>query len=384
MLVRPSWRLGSLAGIEIAIHPSWLVTYVLFAYAATIGAHVLADTFGFALSTRNGIVLGLIASLVLFASVVIHEFAHAVVARRLGIPIGNITLFLFGGVATILREPGTPADEVKMAAAGPAASLVLGALFALIAVVAKAAHWPWVLTLCTFLALANVLLAIFNLLPAFPSDGGRILRATLWKIMGSQARATGAASAVSAGVAAVLIVFGGYETVVRRLASDPQWWTSLWLILIAIFLLQAAMTSGRQSRISLALERMRVGDCMSRTLIPVASDATITAFITEVPQDGKRAGYPVVQDGAFVGLVNPRDTGSVPPSLWPDTPVSAIMTPALKMRALSPDVPASDALAALTTSGVRSLPVFEDGQLTGVVSHETIFGALREQGALRR
>jgi CBS domain-containing protein len=144
------------------------------------------------------------------------------------------------------------------------------------------------------------------------------------------------------------------------------------------------MTSGRQSRISLALERMRVGDCMSRTLIPVANDATIAAFITEVPKDGKRAGYPVVQDGAFVGLVNPRDTGSVPPALWPDTPVSAIMTPALKMRALSPDVPASDALAALTTSGVRSLPVFEDGQLTGIVSHETIFGALREQGALRR
>jgi Zn-dependent protease len=384
MLVRPSWRLGSLAGIEIAIHPSWLVIYVLFAYTATIGAHVLAEYFGFTLSTRNGIALGLIASLVLFASVVIHEFAHALVARRLGIPIGNITLFLFGGVASILREPGTPADELKVAAAGPAASLVLGALFALIAAVAKTAHWPWVLTLCTFLALGNILLAIFNLLPAFPSDGGRILRAALWKVMGSQARATGAASAVSAGVAVILILLGGYETVVRRLTSDPQWWTSLWLVLIAIFLLQSATASGRQARINLALERMRVSDCMSRTLIPVANDATLAAFLAEVPSDGKRAGYPVVQDGAFVGLVNPRDTGSVPPTLWPDTPVSAIMTPAAKLQALSTDIPASDALAALTMNKVRSLPVFEGGQLAGVVSHETIFGALRDQGALGR
>jgi Zn-dependent protease len=384
MLVRPSWRLGSLAGIEIAVHPSWLFIYALFAYAATIGAHVLAENFGFSLSTSNGIALGLIASLVLFASVVIHEFAHALVARRLGIPIGNITLFLFGGVASILREPGTPADEVKMEAAGPAASLVLGALFALIAAGANAVHWPWVLTLCTFLALANVLLAVFNLLPAFPSDGGRILRAALWKLMGSQARATGAASAVSAVVAALLIVLGGYEAVARRLASDPQWWTSMWLILIAIFLLQSATSSGRQARINLALERMRVSECMSRTLIPVANDATLAAFLAEVPSAGKRAGYPVVEDGAFVGLVSPRDTGTVPPTLWPHTPVSAIMTPAMKMQALSPDAPASDALAALATSGVRSLPVFEGGQLTGVVSQETIFGALRDQGALAR
>jgi Zn-dependent protease len=384
MLVRPSWRLGSLAGIDIAVHPSWVFIYALFAWTATVGAHILAEYFGFALSTSNGIALGLIASLVLFASVVIHELAHAIVARRLGIPIGNITLFLFGGVASILREPGTPADEVKMAAAGPAASLALGALFALLAMAAKAAHWPWVLTLCTFLALANVLLAVFNLLPAFPSDGGRILRAALWKLMGSQARATNAASLVSAGVAAILIVLGGYETVVRRLASDPQWWTSLWLVLIAIFLLQAATASGRQARINLALERMRVGDCMSRLLIPVANDTTLAAFLAEVPSDGKRAGYPVVQDGAFVGLVNPRDTGTVPPPLWGQTPVSAIMTPAVKMQAMSPEARASDALAALSTTGARSLPVFEGGQLTGVVSQETIFGALRDQGALAR
>jgi Zn-dependent protease/CBS domain-containing protein len=384
MLVRPSWRLGSLAGIEIAIHPSWFVIFALFAYVIMKAPPLISEQLGLPLSTKDPIALGLIGSFAVFASVVIHEFCHALVARRLGIPIGNITLFLFGGVATILREPGSPADELKVAAAGPAASLGLGVLFGLVALIAAQAHWQWILTLALILAVVNVMLAIFNLLPAFPSDGGRILRAVLWKLMGSQARATGAASVLSAGIAAVLIVLGGYLTVVRRLDQDPQWWTSLWLMLIAIFLLQAAMTSGRQARINRALERMRVGDCMARTLIPVADDATLAAFLAEVPSDGKRVGYPVVQDGAFVGLVNPRDTGSVTPQLWSHTPVSAIMTPAAKMEALAPDDFASDALAALTSSGVRSLPVFEGGQLTGVVSHETIFGALRDQQAIAR
>jgi len=202
--------------------------------------------------------------------------------------------------------------------------------------------------------------------------------------MGSQARATAAASAVSAAVAALLIVLGGYEAVVRRLAHDPQWWTSGWLVLIALFLLQSAMASGRQARINLALERMRIGDCMSSTLVPVANDTSLAAFLALVLSDGKRVGYPVVENGEFVGLVNPRDTGSVPPVLWPHTPVTAIMTPARKLQSFSPDSPASEAMGALATSDSRSLPVFDHGQLTGVVSRETIFGALRDQGVLGR
>ncbi|HLN47572.1 MAG TPA: site-2 protease family protein [Magnetospirillaceae bacterium] len=373
MLVRSSWRIGSIAGVDIAIHPSWLVIYALFSYAAMTSARYIAGADGMPLSTGNIVVLGLIAALVLFACVVAHELAHALVARRLGIPIGNITLFLFGGVASILREPGTPADEVKMAGAGPLASLVLAAIFGALAQVTGMAHWSWIYTLCLFLALTNLVLAVFNLLPAFPSDGGRLLRAALWQFSGSQARATGMASTVSAVVAALLIVAGAFM-------AFNKMWNGIWLGLIALFLLQAAIASGRQARMSLALERMRVGDCMARTLIPVSEDAPLTSFVAEVSQ-GNRTGYPVVDNGAFVGLVNPRDTGSVPPGLWPHTPVRAIMTPAAKMPALTVDAPASDALAALVKSGVRSLPVFENGELTGVVSEDIIYSALRERAA---
>ncbi|MBV8171388.1 MAG: site-2 protease family protein, partial [Candidatus Eremiobacteraeota bacterium] len=189
MIVRSSWRIGSIAGVDIAVHPSWLVTFVLFAYAATVSVKAIAADSDFPLSTRNDVILGLIAALVLFACVVAHELAHALVARRLGIPIGNITLFLFGGVASILREPGTPADEIKMAAAGPLASIVLAALFGGIAWLTANSSIQWIPTLCLFLGVANAVLAVFNLLPAFPSDGGRILRATIWALVKSQARA---------------------------------------------------------------------------------------------------------------------------------------------------------------------------------------------------
>ena len=377
MIVRGTWRVGSIAGIEIAIHPSWLVTYVLFSYSATVAAGMFADELNAPLSTTNGIILGSIASLVLFASVVAHEFAHAIVARRLGIPIGNITLFLFGGVASILREPGTPGDELKMAAAGPAASVVIALVFGAIALGAAQLHWMWIATFGLFLAGANLVLAVFNLLPAFPSDGGRILRAALWKITGSQARATSAASVVSAVIAALLVVTGGYMAL-------HQAWRGIWLIFIALFLLQAAIASGRQARLSLALERMRIGDLMARTLIPISTDESVASFVAHVAGDSKHTGYPVVEHGAFVGLVSPRDTAGVPPGLWAHTPVSAIMTPAAKLPALSPEAPASDALAALATSGARMLPVLESGELNGVVSEEIIFSALRDKGADKR
>ncbi|HME81847.1 MAG TPA: site-2 protease family protein [Candidatus Eremiobacteraceae bacterium] len=371
MLVRSSWRVGSIAGIDIAIHPSWIVIYALSAFASMRFARLIADSHNMPIPTSNAVILGMVAALVLFVCVVLHEVSHAVVARRVGVPIGNITLFLFGGVASILREPGTPSDEVKIAGAGPLASLMLAAVFGALAEATGLAHWSWVYTLCLILAVTNLVLAIFNLLPAFPSDGGRLLRAALWRFTGSQARATGMASTVSAVVAALLIVAGAFM-------AFNKMWNGIWLVLIALFLLQAAVASGKQARISLALERMSVDDCMARTLIPVAADAPLTSFVAEV-SDGNRTGYPVVDNGAFVGLVNPRDTGSVPPGLWPHTPVRAIMTPAAKMPALSVDAPASDALAALAKSGARSLPVFENGELTGVVSEDIIFSALRDR-----
>src|ERR1700694_4584059 len=195
-----TWKLGRIAGIEVAVHPSWLIIYALFAWSATTLARAIASELN-AASTAG---LGLIASLIIFASVIAHEFAHALVARRLGIPIGGITLFLFGGVATILNEPASASDELRVAIAGPALSVVLAVAFYLLSIGANAIPWLWGYTLCFFLSFANASLAIFNLLPAFPSDGGRVLRALLWMWLRSQARATLWASRVSMVVATAL------------------------------------------------------------------------------------------------------------------------------------------------------------------------------------
>jgi Zn-dependent protease/CBS domain-containing protein len=365
MRFRWTWNVGRIAGIAISIHPSWLIIYALFAWTATIAVRLFSPE----LNRTSSLVLGLIASLVLFASVVAHEFAHALVARRLGIPIGGITLFLFGGVATIMREPNRPADELKMAIAGPALSVALSAIFFGLSVAADALNWLWGSTLCLFLAVANGLLAAFNLLPAFPSDGGRVLRSLLWMAQPSQARATVWASGVSVIVAAGLIVagiffvFGAHET------------RGLWWVLIGVFLAQAALTSGRTARVDLALERMHVRDCMVRTLVPVPAQTSVAAFIGEVA--GKpQTGYPVVDQGTLVGLADVRQTAGIPVPLWHQTPMSAVMTPISHTIALTGAESARDVLNKLADRKVGELPVYDNGELVGIVSQDSIFRAL--------
>jgi Zn-dependent protease len=372
MRLRWTWRLGSIAGIDVGVHPSWLLVFALFAYVAMERSSLL----GFDLPLAQRIVLGLAVSLVLFASVIVHEFSHAFVARRQGIPIGNITLFLFGGVATILREPGTPMDEVRMATAGPLASVALAAFFGIIWLICAATGFLWGSAFAALLALANAMLAIFNMLPAFPSDGGRVLRALLWKATGSQARGTGYAAMVSAFIAGLLMLTGLAFAVIEY-RQDPDWSFALWPVVIGAFLLQAALASARQARINLALERMPITDCFARKLISVPADMSVASFVSQLAVGDPSAGYAVVNDGRFVGLLSVRDTGSVPHNLWEVTPVSAVMTPAHRVPGLKSDVAACEGLAQLELQAVRELPVFDNGALTGVISHDTIFAALR-------
>lgn len=376
MFVRGTLRLGRIAGIEIAVHPSWLIIYALFAWSAITVAPSLDPHL-----TKTGVItLGLVYALALFASVVVHELSHAVVARRLGIPVGNITLFLFGGVASILREPGAPADELKVAAVGPAASVVISIVCSFIDSLLPYGWWK---DLFYALAWSNAALAVFNLLPAFPSDGGRIFRAIVWHFRNSQARATQIAGMTSLVIAAGLIgagIFLAFDSE-HALGTGPTIMVKgYWWILLGLFLGQAALASIRGARVSLILETMPVGDCMARTLIPVPTTTTIAGFIAQMAIAGRSAGYPVVDDGAFVGLVTLQDTAAVPHVLWPQTPITAVMTPSSRTPAISTQMPAFEALETLEARHVGELPVFENGTLTGVVSKESIFAALHARG----
>ena len=372
MRLRWTWRIGSIAGIDVGVHPSWLLVFALFAYVASDRSSLLGFDFPF----PQRIALGIAVSLVLFASVIVHEFSHAFVARRQGIPIGNITLFLFGGVATILREPGTPMDEVRMAVAGPLASVALALIFGLVWLICSFAGFVWGSAFAELLALANVMLAIFNMLPAFPSDGGRVLRALLWKATGSQAKGTGMAAMVSSVIAGLLMI-AGLTYAVTQYREDPDWSLALWPVIIGTFLLQAALASARQARINLALERMPITDCFAHKLISVPADTSVASFVSQLAVGDPSAGYAVVSDGKFVGLLTVRDTGGVPHSLWEHTPVTAVMTPSHRVPGVTADVAACEGLAQLELHAVRELPVFDNGALTGVITHDTIFAALR-------
>jgi Zn-dependent protease len=367
MRLRWTWKIGRIAGIDVGIHPSWLVIYALIAWSAI----AVAPYFTPGLGQRSTIVLGLIAALVLFASVVAHEFAHALVARRLGIPIGGITLFLFGGVATILNEPGSPADELRIAVAGPALSAVLAVAFLLLFLAASSLGWLWVATLCVYLALANAMLAAFNLLPAFPSDGGRVLRSLLWMWQKSQARATLWAARASMVVAAMLAAAGVYFMLAFHEVRG------LWWIIIATFLAQAAVMSARQARVDLILERMPVSDCMLKTLIPVPANTMVASFIGEVA-GRPGAAYPVVDQGSLVGLADVRHTSGIPLALWGQTPMSSVMIPIARTPALTGHESARAALTRLHECGVDELPVYEGTELVGIVTRDSIFRRLHD------
>lgn len=373
MRLRFTWKLGRIAGIEVGIHPSWLIIYALVVSSAIGFTPLIAPQ----LSHRSTIVLGLVAALVLFASVVAHEFAHALVARRLGIPIGGITLFLFGGVATIESEPSSPRDELKVAIAGPALSVALAVVFWALYLATVALGWLWGATLCLYLGLTNAALAAFNLLPAFPSDGGRVLRALLWMLNHSQAKATLWASWVSVCFALLLAGTGAYFVIVDHEMRG------LWWIVLGLFLWQAAVTSGRRARVDLSLERLRVADCMLKTLIPVPANTMVASFIGEVA-GSPGAGYPVVDGGALVGLADVRHTSGLPLTMWDRTPVSSVMVPIARAPRLTGLESARDALMQLHESGVDELPVFDGGELVGIVTRDSIFRRLHDGKQLGR
>jgi len=365
MRFRWTWDVGRIAGITISIHPSWLLIYALFVWRATYFGHLFAPS----LHGASSLALVLVAPLVFFACLIAHEFAHALVARRLGIPIGGITLFLFGGVATIMREPDAPADELKMAIAGPALSAVLALVFWGLYLGASALNWDWGATFCYFLSIANAVVAVFNLIPAFPTDGGRVLRALLWMAQPSPARATIWASNVSLVFAAALVLCGLY------LVFGLDELQGLWLVLIAAFLAQAARGVGKQARVDRKLETMLVRDCMVKSLVPVPAQTSVASFIGEVA--GKpQTGYPVVDQGALVGLADVRQTAGIPLPLWAQTPVSAVMTPIARTIALSGTESAREVLRQLSQRELGELPVYSDGELVGIVSRDSIFRAL--------
>ncbi len=387
--MRSGLALGKIFGIEIRIDGSWLVIFLLIAWNwATVLGQVHVDW--------GGVLRWLIAALVallFFVSVLAHELAHSLVARSRGIPVHSIRLHLFGGVSNLQREPDSPGSEFVMAILGPVTSLVIGGGLLLItrlvggprnAIIGSIAQTMGDLgpatTILAWLGSVNVALGFFNLIPGFPLDGGRVLRAALWALTGKLRLATRIASWVGRGVSWVLIIAGIASAFGLRIPMLGQGLVNgLWLAFIGWFLRNAATQSYQQMIIREALEEVPVSSVMRRDPPTVAPNRSVADLVHHTMMQSDDHGFPVVDAGHLVGIVTLDDVRRVTRDLWEITSVSEIMTPLQRLVTLDPDTDASVALNALAEHDVHQLPVVIDDYLEGVVRRRDIVRWLQLQ-----
>ncbi|MFH1502542.1 MAG: site-2 protease family protein [Candidatus Eisenbacteria bacterium] len=352
-------------GIRIVADYSWFLIVALIATTLTIGwfPTTLPDR-----SPLQYVALGVLTALFFFASVLVHELAHSVVAVLSGIPVRRITLFLFGGVAEISREPSDPGTELRVALAGPVTSAVLAAGF-WVAFVAmgEGSSQPGLQLAILYLALANTFLLGFNLLPGLPLDGGRVLRAIIWKVSGNLRRATLLASTVGKVIAGLLILAGIAGVVTRGFVLP-----GLWFVFIALFLRHAADRSYRQVLVHEALSGIGVTSVMVRDAVSVPQDITLSELIEDYLLRHHYTAYPVVDGDVPVGVISVRLVKRVPRGAWRSTSVAQAMHPLTNDIALSPRDTLPTAMQKMSASGLGKLPVIEDGRLVGVVTRRDI------------
>lgn len=380
--MRSGFRIGRIFGIDINIDWSWLFIFLLVTWNLSAVFGQLHSDWG--LGLRWGVAL--IAALLFFASVLAHELAHSLMARAQGVPVRSITLFLFGGVSNIQRHPPSPSAEFLIAIVGPMTSIVLGVLFILIsgarsglldAAMASpseaVAQLDPLSTLLLWLGPINIILGIFNLIPGFPLDGGRVLRSILWAITENLRRATRWASWVGQGIAWLMITSGiAMIFGVRIPFFGTGFVNGLWLAFIGWFLNTASAQSYQQVVVQDVLEGVPVGRLMRSNPPTVPPSSSVTSLVQDHIMGTDDHAFPVMDDGHLVGLVTLEDVRKVSRDDWDTTFVREIMTPADQLAATNPEEDADEALSRLRQRDVRQLPVLRDGKLAGLLRRRDI------------
>jgi Zn-dependent protease len=358
--------------VEVGVNWSWLVVFALITWSLAAGVFPDQDP---GRSQATYVAMALVAAVLFFVSLLAHELGHAVTARREGMELDGITLWLFGGVARFKGQFPSAGAELRIALAGPAVSLVIGVACSLLA---------WGLPLpggvdgvLAWIGYVNLILLVFNLLPALPLDGGRVLRALLWQAKGDLPWATNLAAAIGRGFG-YLLIGGGIALFIFQGAFGGAW-----LAFIGWFLLGAATTEQRYVAARQALAGLRVGDLMTPDPVTVPADHTLGEFIDDVAWQRRHTTYPVIDDGRFAGLLAFRCVSSVPRDQWDTRSVRSCMIPAEKIPTLHPEAAAIDALVGLSESTANRGVVVDGGRLVGILSVADLARAL-EAGPRRR
>jgi len=364
-------NLGKLFGIQLRLHYSWFAIFALLTLAL-----VSPDwNSGFAWG------IGVATSLLFFTSVVAHEMAHSLVGRANGIPVTSITLFIFGGMAMMTREASRPNAELKMAAAGPICSAVIGGMCFLVRALLGPVMPPLVATMVLWLGVMNLALALFNLIPGFPLDGGRIFRATIWRRSGDFRRSTRIATRVGRGVG-YFFISGGIAVAVLSLFGrspfDLNAFSGLWLAFIGWFLKNAAENSYRQTEFREALRRFTAAQVMVSSYPAVPPDITLSRLVEEhIFSVGHRL-FMVGRDGRAEGILPLDSIKSVSRRNWDTTLVRDIMTTLDKLRVVSSEESALRLLELMNESGLNQVLVAgAGGRVVGLVTRERLTGFLR-------
>ncbi|GAA5073288.1 site-2 protease family protein [Roseibacterium beibuensis] len=351
-----SVRLFDLFGFEIRIDASWLLIAALIVWSLSSGyfPEVLPG-----LDASGYLILSVVAMLGLFGSLILHELAHSLVARRYGLGVGGITLFLFGGVAQLEDEPKSAASEFWIAIAGPAMSFALAGAFGLLAVAAGGGVAGMVLS---YLASINLILAVFNLVPAFPLDGGRVLRAWLWNRSGDVLEATRKASTAGVVFALALMALGLFSVLSGGGVGG------IWMGLIGLFVLNASRGTYQHLVTQTSLRGLRVSELMTPNPFCATPDMTLADLADEVMLAHGISFVPVVEAGVLLGHVDTALMREVPRADWGVTQVGDIFAALSEDTAVRPDLSAEEALNLMASGPQRKLLVAEGRSLVGVLS----------------
>ncbi len=355
--------LFTIAGIRISFDYSWLIVFALVLFALSEG---FFPRYYPGHSAQAYWVAGFMATLLFFASVVVHEVAHSLMAIRSGIEISEITLFIFGGVSKITQEPKDPVTELKIALAGPLSSFGLALVFWVI----KSFFESFELSLTTgvfaYLAWINLALGIFNLIPGFPLDGGRVFRALYWWKTGSLVRSTRLAADLGKGFAVALMVLGGLQIFMGNLIGG------LWFILIGMFLRGMSQRGFEEVVIRKSLEEVAVREVMTREVVSVPPDLPLASLVHDYFLHYTYHGFPVLAGGRVLGLASLAGVRAVPREEQPQRQVQEIMTPLSASLIISEEASLAEALRQMTQEELDRLLVMKGEQLTGLITRSTL------------
>ena len=369
-----AFNLGKIFGIQFRLHYSWFIIFALLTFF--LSEQVFPQSL--AGQPRPAYwAMGIITSLIFFGSVLTHELAHSIVGRANGIPITSITLFIFGGAAHMTREANRAGEELKMAIAGPVSSLLLSGAFYVVSLyfdglinqVALMAYW---------LAWINMVLAVFNLLPGFPLDGGRVLRALIWHFSGNYMNATRIATQAGRAIG-YLFIFGGIGIIL----TSQNWLSGVWLIFIGWFLADTAQTSYRQAQLQDVLRGFTASQAMTQDFVTVSGETTVIQLLQEHNADSHNKYFLVTEEDRVEGIITLHNIISIGQQDRYKFRIKDIAVPLEKVPVTHPEQDVLSIVQRMNESGIDQMPVVSEGRVVGLVTLDNLIGFVRSHSHLK-